>query len=151
MPFESRLFVKTGIVYLVLAFAAGAALMIASAAGKPAPFVFEVEHGHLGFVGWLVNVVVGVALWMFPLDRESYPATQGRYPVAAPLWSYYLLNVGLAVRIIVEPWFQLSGASVLGSTLLVVSALMQLAAILVFVGIIWSRTRGPRRPAPGVR
>jgi hypothetical protein len=151
VPFESRLFVKTGIVFLLLTFAAGAALTIATAVGKPAPFVFEVEHGHLGFVGWLVNVVIGVALWMFPLDRERYPATQGRYPAAAPLWCYCLLNVGLVLRIVVEPWFQLGDAGVFGSALLVGSALMQLAAILIFVGIIWSRTRGPNRPAPGVR
>ena len=150
MPYETRLFVKTGIVFLLLTFGAGAALMIATAVGKPAPFIFEVEHGHLGFVGWLVNVVIGVALWMFPLDRERYPATQGRYPAAAPLWCYYLLNVGLVVRLIVEPWIQLTRTGILGSALLVASATMQLAAILIFVGIIWSRTRGPQRPAPGV-
>jgi hypothetical protein len=146
MPFESRLFVKTGIIYLVLTFVVGAGLMIFEASGKPVPFIIEVEHGHLGFVGWLVNVVIGVALWMFPLDRERFPGTQGRFPAFAPLWSYYLLNVGLAIRIFAEPALTLGDRTLPLSLLLDASALMQLAAILVFVSIVWTRTRGPGRP-----
>jgi hypothetical protein len=150
MPFESRLFIKTEIVFLVLTFAIGAALLIASAAGQPVPFVIEVVHGHMGFVGWLVNVVIGVALWMFPLDRERYPMTQGRYPAAAPLWCYYLLNVGLVLRVVVEPWRNLWGTSLSSALLLGLSGIMQFTAIIIFVSIVWSRTRGPNRPAPGV-
>ena len=146
MPFESRLFVKTGIIYLVLTFAVGAGLMILEATGRAVPFIIEVEHGHLGFVGWLVNVVIGVALWMFPLDRERYPHTQGRYPEAAPLWSYLLLNVGLALRIVVEPLFQLGPPNALEPAALAASGVMQLAAILIFVAIVWTRTRGPAKP-----
>lgn len=151
MPFESRLFIKTGIVFLVLTFAIGAALLIAIAAGQPVPFVIEVVHGHMGFVGWLVNVVIGVALWMFPLDRERYPITQGRYPATAPLWCYYLLNIGLVLRVVVEPWHDLGGGSLLSGVLLGLSGVMQFAAIIIFVNVVWNRTRGPNRPAPGVR
>lgn len=150
MPFESRLFIKTGIVFLVLTFAIGAALLIASAAGRPVPFVIDVVHGHMGFVGWLVNVVIGVALWMFPLDRERYPITQGRYPATAPFWCYVLLNGGLVMRVIVEPWHDLGGASQLSAVLLGLSGVMQFVAIVIFVRIVWTRTRGPNRPAPGV-
>ena len=155
MPFESRIFVKAGIVYLLLTFAAGAAMLVAQSFGAAVPFIVEVEHGHLGFVGWLVNVVMGVALWMFPLDRKSYPETQGRYPLVAPLWCFYLLNCGLVVRVVVEPWLQLSdpvgAARLAGSTLLAVSGIAELAAVIIFVAIVWRRTRGPDRPTPGVR
>lgn len=155
MPFESRIFVKAGIVYLLLTFAAGAGMLVAQAFGAQVPFIVEVEHGHLGFVGWLVNVVMGVALWMFPLDRERFPETQGRYPVAAPLWCFYLLNGGLVVRVLVEPWLQLSGtdgaARTAGSVLLAASGIAQLAAVIIFVAVVWRRTRGPSRPAQGVR
>ena len=155
MPYESRIFVKAGIVYLLLTFALGAAMLAAQSMGVRIPFVVEVEHGHLGFVGWLVNVVMGVALWMFPLDRERFPETQGRYPVAAPLWCFYLLNCGLIVLVIVEPWLQLSdptgAARFAGSMLLATSGIAQLAAVVIFVAIVWIRTRGPSRPAPGVR
>jgi len=147
LPFESRLFVKTGIIYLVLTFAVGAGLMILEASAKPVPFIVEVEHGHLGFVGWLVNVVIGVALWMFPLDRERYPLTQGRYPVTSPLWCYWLLNLGLAIRIVVEPLFQLGRPDAIEAALLASSGVMQFVAIVLFVAIVWSRTRGPSRPS----
>jgi hypothetical protein len=151
VPYESRLFVKTGAVYLVLTFAAGAALLIASALKHPAPFIVTVEHGHLGFVGWLVNMVIGVALWMFPLDRERYPQMQGRYPAGAPFVCYALLNIGLVARIVIEPWGQLTRAPGPWPWLLVAAGLMQFLAIILFVMIVWHRTRGPKQPAPGIR
>jgi hypothetical protein len=149
MPRETRLFVKTGMFYLGLTFVFGAVLAILEAIGHPAPFIASVEHGHLGFVGWLVNVVIGVALWMFPLDRASFPDTQGRYSVASVGWCYVLLNIGLPLRIVSEPWVQ-SGGSPFASGLLILSALMQLFAIFIFIGIAWRRVRAPARPAPGV-
>jgi hypothetical protein len=86
---------------------------------------------------------------MFPLDRESFPQTQGRYSVAAVASCYWLLNIGLPLRIISEPWLQVSGAPSAG-VLLVISALAQLGAILIFIGIAWRRVRAPSHPAPGV-
>ncbi len=85
MPFESRLFVKTSIVALALAFVWGAWMALLDAAGRPIPPMWPIEHAHLAFVGWLVNVVIGIALWMLPLNRERYPATKGRYPERLPL------------------------------------------------------------------
>lgn len=151
MPFETRLFIKTSVTYLVLTFLVGAALLIAKALGHPAPFIIGVEHGHLAFVGWLVNIVMGVALWLFPLDRERFPETSGRYPVRAVLAAYFLLNIGLPLRAIVEPWHDLGGGSPLSAILLAMSGIMQLAAIVVFASVIWQRIRPPSRPAPGVR
>jgi hypothetical protein len=150
LPFASRLFIKTGVVYLVLTFAVGAAMLAMTAAGVSVPFIIEVEHGHLGFVGWLVNVVIGVALWMFPLDRERFPNMQGRYPARAPLWCYVLLNIGLVLRVVLEPIVQLAKAGPVWAFVLGASGLLQLAAILIFVGIVWHRTKGPSRPAPGI-
>lgn len=152
VPYESRLFVKTALVYLVLTFALGAVLLGMTAAGHPAPYVLGIEHGHLGFVGWLVNLVIGVALWMFPLDRERFPDLGGRYPKAAPLWSYCLLNAGLLMRVFLEPWF--AGGTPPGrlwAVLLALSGVLQVAGIIIVGAILWYRTRGPRRPAPGVR
>lgn len=94
MPIESRLFVKTALVALALAFAAGAAMAIAESAGVAVSPIWAVEHAHLAFVGWLVNIVIGIALWMLPLARERYPRTAGRYPPWAPMTVYLLLNGG---------------------------------------------------------
>lgn len=142
MPLVARLFLRTGIVYLALTFVFGAALLILEAASRPAPFVVAIEHGHMGFVGWLVNTVIGVALWLLPLNRRAFPQTQGRYPDFAARAAFVLLNVGLPLRLIVEPLY-FAHTSFLFSVLLIVSAVFQLAAILTVAWIVWKRVYPP--------
>lgn len=148
MPFESRLFVKTSLVALALAFLWGAAMALAEAFGVRFPAIWAVEHAHLAFVGWLVNVVIGIALWMLPLARDRYPETAGRYPARAPVIVYALLNGGLVVRILAEPALDTGRFA---HAALAASALAQLAAIVLFAFVAWHRVRGPSHSAPGVR
>jgi hypothetical protein len=150
MPLESRLFVKTSLVYLVVTFAVGAGLAVARACGIGLPGVVNVIHAHLGFVGWLANIVVGIALWMLPLNRARFPQTQGRYPPSAPYVCYALLNGGLLLRAITEPWLDVRGGTV-AAVLFAISGIAQLAGIVIFVAIAWLRVRAPSQPAPGVR
>ena len=150
MPFEVRLFIKTGIVYMLLTFLGGAVLLAAEGLGHAVPSVIGVEHGHAGFVGWLVNIVIGVALWMFPLAKAAFPTEAGRYPPRAALACWGCLNVGLAMRLIVEPWYQLGGRSALAGGALVASAALQALAVAIFGLIVWHRIRPPSRPAPGI-
>ncbi len=84
MPPEARWFVKAGLCYLALTFIVGSVLLALEAFRSPAPYVLGVEHAHLGLVGWLVNTVIGIALWMLPLNRARFPHTQGRYPKGMP-------------------------------------------------------------------
>lgn len=142
MPLETRRFAKTALVFLFLTFAVGTLLTFARGAGITVPAIIGVEHAHLGTVGFLVNIVIGIALWMLPLDRERFPQTQGRYPVAAPALCWWMLNGGLVVRVIAEPLQQLASApSVALSALLDAAAVAQLAAIAIFAGIAWHRIR----------
>lgn len=150
MPHQTRLFVKTGLVYLALTFALGGILLFLEAVGRPAPYIIGVEHAHLGEVGWLVNIVIGIALWMLPLNRERFPATQGRYPSALVYVCFALLNGGLALRLLAEPWFALAGRPPLAALALILAAIAQPAAIALFVIVAWQRVRAPSRPAPGV-
>jgi hypothetical protein len=143
MPPESRWFVKAGLIYLVLTFVAGGVLLVLEALGRPVAYVFAVEHAHLGMVGWLVNIVFGIALWMLPLNRERFPASQGRYPPGAAFACFGLLNGGFALRVVGEPWYQLGGAPIAASVVLVIAAVAQLIAVLLFVAIAWQRVRGP--------
>ena len=151
MPRESRLFVKTGLIYLALTFALGAVLLMLEALGRPAPYAFAIEHAHFGAEGWLVNTVIGIALWMLPLNRERFPATQGRYPTGLAYACFILLNGGLALRLVAEPWYQLDGKPPVAATLLAIAAIAQPLSIALFVAIAWQRVRGPSHPAPGVR
>lgn len=142
MPLETRRFAKTALAFLLLTFLAGTVLTIARGAGANVPAIVGVEHAHLGLVGFLVNIVIGIALWVLPLDRERFPATQGRYPLAAPTVCWWLLNGGLVVRVLAEPAHQLLDPSSLALTALVdAAALAQLAAALIFASIAWHRIR----------
>lgn len=148
MPQESRLFVKTSLVALVLTFLWGAAMLFGEAFGAGVNPIWAIEHAHLAFVGWLVNIVVGIALWFLPLNRERFPDTAGRYPAGAPYLVWGLLNGGLVLRIVGEP---LLGTGQWAHVVVVIAGVAQLAAIALFAWIAWSRVRAPARPAPGVR
>lgn len=142
MPFAARLFLRTGIAYLVLTFLAGAVFLGLEATGRSVPFILAVEHGHMGFVGWLVNTVIGVALWLLPLNRRAFPQNQGRYPEHAARTAFVLLNVGLPMRLIVEP-LHVSRPTALTSSLLITSGAFQLAAVLIVGWIAWNRVFPP--------
>lgn len=142
MPFVARLFLKAGIVYLGLTFLAGAVLLCLEALGHPVPFVIGIEHGHMGFVGWLVNTVVGVAFWLLPLNRKAFPATQGRYPETLARASFYALNGGLVLRLVIEPLFSAQPA-VWSSVTLVAAAVLQFSGIAIIAWIAWQRIYAP--------
>lgn len=142
MPLETRRFAKTAVAFLLLTFLVGTVLTFARGAGANVPAIAGVEHAHLGLVGFLVNIVIGIALWMLPLDRERYPATQGRYPVVAPTACWWLLNGGLVVRVVAEPVQQLlNPSSVALAALVDAAAVAQLAAVGIFAAIAWHRIR----------
>lgn len=148
MPRESRLFVKTSLIALALAVLWGAAMGVGESAGIAIPAVWPIEHAHLAFVGWLVNLVMGIALWMLPLARERYPQTAGRYPPGAPYAIWASLNGGLLLRIVAEP---LVASGIAARVVLAVGSLLQVAAVVLFLLVAWHRVRGPSHPAPGVR
>jgi hypothetical protein len=142
MPYVSRLFVKTGIVYLLVTFLAGGVMLCLEALGRPVPAVFGIEHAHAGFIGWLVNTVIGIGYWLLPLNRRRFPQTQGRYPQGLAVTSFYMLNVGLVVRLVTEPWFSFHPAAI-GSGLLVASSVLQVLGIASIAWVAWQRVFPP--------
>jgi hypothetical protein len=74
---------------------------------------------------------------MLPANRERYPETRGRYPRRLPFVIYGLLNGGLLARILSEP----NLPNALAAWALEASALAQVAAIVLFVFVAWTRTR----------
>ena len=89
---------------------------------------------HLLVVGWITQLVMGVAYWMFPRAQRA-PA-----PDRTGWMAYGLLNVGLFCRVIAEPVAATEPAPAV-AWLLLLSAALQLAAILLFVIGIWPRVR----------
>lgn len=74
MPHITRLFIKTSLLYLVAALLAGLLLMLRPLVDLPvivgglSPVYF-----HLFMVGWVMQLIVGVAYWMFPKWSKTRP------------------------------------------------------------------------------
>jgi hypothetical protein len=141
MPPETRLFAKTSLLWLGAAFVAGGVMLISKAFGIAIPHWSSAVHAHMAFVGWLVNLVIGIALWFLPVNRSRFPSNRGRYPIVAVRWVYGLLNAGLLLRLLFEPLFDAYGRIAWFSLALCASAMFQVVAIAVFCAIAWQRVR----------
>lgn len=134
-----RLFIKTAVIYLLLGTALGGFML-----ANKGWFRMEIRHefitvhNHLISVGFIMMMIMGVAYWMFPRPSGQVLRDVARDPLA---WAnYFLLNAGLILRVIFEP-FSDSGLAV---RLLVVSSLLQMFGIFLFVLSIWKRIRFPK-------
>lgn len=138
MPPLTRWFVKTALVYLVAALLGGAVLASGAFVSLPAAVAAAAPAQiHLFVVGWLTQLIFGIAYWMFPSHSRELP--RGRNDIAIAV--YVLLNVGLLLRAVVEPWQTVDPRPILGA-LLVVSAVAQWLAGVGFVVHAWPRVRG---------
>ena len=128
MPVLTRWFIKTALVYLV----AGLALGIAQP-GLPATGPVYV---HLLVVGWITQMIFGVAYWMFPRYTRETPRGSDRLAIA----SYVCLNAGLMLRAVAEPVYTLHAIPGFGRTL-AVAAVLQWLGGMAFVLNSWARVR----------
>lgn len=135
MPPLTRWFVKAALLYLVAALVLAVAMQWPGAAARvPWLAVVWPTYLHLLVVGWLTQLIFGVALWLFP--RHS-PARPRGYEWLG--WtSFVLLNTGLLIRVVAEPRAAL-GHDV--GLLLLGSAAAQLLAGWAFVANVWPRVR----------
>lgn len=137
MPTLTRWFVKSSLIYLVAALLLGLALAANGLWELPPLFLaLGPVYFHVFLVGWVTQLIFGVVFWMFP--KQSLEQPRGSEGLA---WAtFWLLNGGLMLRIIAEPYHTLNPGSGLG-WLLAVSALAQWAAGLIFVINTWGRVK----------
>ncbi|HEB66154.1 MAG TPA: hypothetical protein ENJ02_11525 [Chloroflexi bacterium] len=142
MPTIIRWYVKSALLYLACAFGMGVWQQAAARSGTLTPV-----YWHLFLVGWLTQLIFGIALWMLP----SYTREQPRR--SDPLnWAVYVtLNAGLLLRAVAEPLRPVQADNAFWGWALVVSAVLQWLAALGFVVNTWERVRGPRRKPRGGR
>lgn len=139
MPRPIRFFVRTGLIYFAATLLLGLAMTARSVLGLP-DFLGSLypTYLHLLVVGWITQLIFGVSLWMFPA-----PPAGKRYGNPVVLWSIYgTLNAGLLLRALGEPGKFLTGSEGFMSAVLVLSALLQWIAALLYTYSIWGRVRG---------
>jgi hypothetical protein len=136
VPPVTRWFVRSALAWFLVALVAGVLL----AGGMPAlipgtdlllPYP---TYLHLLTVGWLTNLIFGVAFWMFPRYDAEHPRGSTRLAWVA----YGGLNAGLVLRLAGEP-LHATGAT--AATILVLSAGLQLLGAWAFVLNTWPRVK----------
>ena len=134
VPPLTRWFVKAALLYFIAALLLGILLQAEPVRALPVLQVAWPAYVHILVVGWLTQLIFGVAYWLFP----RYSAEQPRGSDQLGWASLVLLNVGLLLRITGEPMSAL-GHQVGG--LLVVSAVAQFLAGVAFVANTWPRIK----------
>jgi hypothetical protein len=128
MPVVARYMIKTAFAWLIAALASGIAI-----AAFPSPEGLWPGLGartavfHILTVGWLTQLIFGVAYWLFPRWSKERPY--------GPIWlgwtAFALINAGVVGR-------ALGGGTVAGEA---VGGAIQAAGVLVITAAMWPRVR----------
>lgn len=120
-------FLRSALVWLVCTGALG--VYVSFKPGHAA--LLAPTHAHIGMVGFFLSMVMGVAFWMLPRPG-------GLRQPRAELVTLLLLQSGLLLRVVGEPWWRATGAE-LPLALFRLSGALVLAAMLSFATAAWRR------------
>jgi hypothetical protein len=140
MPPIARTFVKAAFLYFLAAVSLGALMMLdgwfSFSRWLKAVYLSQL---HLLLVGWITQLSIGVAYWIFPrFLKEQDPRPRGPDSVARAV--LVCLNTGLLLRFLFEP-FYLLGAQAWVTGLLALSGVLQALAVVGFAWLVWGRIR----------
>lgn len=137
-----RYYVKTSLVFLLIGMTAGAwAIVARDFFGRPVPFQMTSAHGHLLLVGFLVMLVMGVSLWMFPRPAKG----DERYSEGVAQVAYWVMTVSVVVRFAAEAAVGYEGYQAV-RPLAAVGGLGELIGTALFIYNLWPRIRPAVRP-----
>lgn len=136
MPILTRLFVRTSLVYLFLALVTGMLLALRGVSDLP-PIISALSpvYFHLLMLGWIAQLIFGIVYWMFPKYSREQPHRSEQMAWAV----YWLLNIGLILRVVSEPLTAVYGGA--WGWALAISALLQWLAGIIFVINTWGRVK----------
>jgi len=145
-----RRFLKTAIAFLGLGLAIGGWMMARRELAGRYPTPYEVSaHTHAILVGFVMMMILGVALWLFPRPEKG----DARYDPRAAEAAYWLVTLGTAGRVAGELLRPAVTATWL-RWVVVLTGLAQVAGIALFFFTMWSRIRpvgSQQREAKGER
>ena len=137
MPALTRWYIKSALIYLAAALLLALLLALPHTIALPTFIRIMIPaYFHLFLVGWVTQMIFGVIYWMFPIVTRAQPRGDERLGWA----SYGLLNAGLLLRVVGEPLVALHPETGSG-WLLVLSALGQWLAAVIFVILAWPRVK----------
>jgi cbb3-type cytochrome oxidase subunit 1 len=132
-----RRFLKTGIGFLGVGLVLGGWMMVRRELSGVYPSSYLVSaHTHAILVGFVMMMILGVALWLFPRPDKD----DERYSPRVAEGAYWLLAGGTVVRVAGELLRDFSSSLPL-KWIVVLSGLSQIAGIGLFFFTMWSRIR----------
>jgi heme/copper-type cytochrome/quinol oxidase subunit 1 len=133
-----RRYIKTAIAFLAVGLVIGGWLIVRRDLGGKSPTDYEVSaHTHAIFVGFVMMMILGVALWLFPRPEK----TDTRYRPALAESAYWLITAGTALRVAGELLRAVIVATPL-SWAIVLAGFAQIAGLAIFFYTMWPRIRG---------
>ena len=132
-----RRYLKTGIAFLAIGLALGLWMMAERELFERFPSRYLVSaHTHAILVGFVMMMILGVALWLFPRPAKE----DTRYSPRAAEVAYWLVGGGTALRVGGElarahtsaPWLRIATLA---------AGILQVVGLLVFFHTMWSRIR----------
>jgi len=132
-----RWMIKTSLIYLLVGVLIGLLIFLADLfPSLEWIYDWRTVHVHLILVGSVIQMIMGVALWMFPRRKEPPPVTTE--PEGMTL--YVAFNASTVIRSLCEPFWQ-SGSFFYFLTL--GGMMLQVLSILYFLYLVLQRIRAP--------
>lgn len=132
-----RRYLKTGIGFLALGLAIGLWMMAERELADRFPHPHLVSaHVHAVQVGFVMMMILGVALWLFPRPAQG----DARYSPGRAEGAYWLVSLGTLVRVASEIGRTASDAYALRLVVLS-SGVLQVAGLALYFHTMWSRIR----------
>ena len=138
-------FVRASMVYLVLTGIVGTMLVI-----QPGwTGIFRVAHVHAGVLGFFLSFVMGVAFWLMPRPGGL------RTPRLEAL-AFLAFHGGLAVRLVADPFWRMTGAgwtgpALIGSSLATLLGMTLFGAAMIRRAVPAAALQRRRRPSASSR
>ena len=132
-----RRYIKTAIAFLGVGLLIGLKMIVErDVLSRPVNAYETSAHTHALLVGFVMMMILGVALWLFPRGGSE----GRRYDPQLASVAYWLLTVGTAIRIAGELAKSSRNIEWVGWMVVVASA-AQVAAIAIFFVTMWPRIR----------
>ncbi len=133
-----RRYIKTAIAFLLIGLAIGGRMLVQREFLNEYPDPYEISaHTHAIFVGFIMMMILGVALWLFPRPDKA----DSRYRRALVEAAYWCIAVGTGSRVLGELLRAVVDAAWLRWAI-VISGFLQIVGLVLFFHTMWSRIRG---------
>jgi heme/copper-type cytochrome/quinol oxidase subunit 1 len=132
-----RRFIKTGIVFLGVGIVLGVWMLVErEVRGNGIHPSLVSAHAHAVLSGFVMFLILGVALWLFPRAAKD----DTRYAPERIAAAYWILTLGTAARLTVEIWRAWETAGWQGWVLLA-GGTAQGVGLMLYFWTMWTRIR----------